>query len=49
MGVTDLLQDIGEHYGLLPVYALIVGWAGLQASSLRHLLSMLAIMAGPRR
>lgn len=46
MDVTDLLEMIGERYGLLPVYALIVGWAGVQASSVRHLLTMLVIMTG---
>ena len=46
MGVTDFLQNIGEHYGLLPVYALIVGWMGIQAGTVRQLLTMLMIAAG---
>jgi hypothetical protein len=46
MGVTEFLQAIGEQYGLLPVYALIVTWGGLQASSIRNLLFVLSIMVG---
>lgn len=46
MGVTDFLQAVGERYGLLPVYALIVAYMGLQANSVRHLLTMLAIALG---
>jgi hypothetical protein len=46
MGITDLLVLIGEKYGLLPVYALIVGWMGFSANSVRHLLTMLMIAAG---
>lgn len=46
MGVTDILQLIGERYGLLPVYALIVAFASATASSVRTLLVALTIMAG---
>jgi hypothetical protein len=46
MGVSDMLQLIGERYGLLPVYALVVGWGALQAGGVRQLVTMLAIMAG---
>lgn len=46
MGLTDFLTAIGEQYGLLPVYALIVAWAGVQAGTLRQLLTMLSIMTG---
>jgi hypothetical protein len=46
MDVSDFLTAFGAEYGLLPVYALIIGWAGFQASSLRHLLMMLGILSG---
>ena len=46
MGVTEFLQAIGERYGLLPVYALIVAWGGFSAGSLRNLLFVLSIMTG---
>ncbi|MDZ4775590.1 MAG: hypothetical protein SGJ23_02265 [Alphaproteobacteria bacterium] len=46
MGLTDLFTLIAEKYGLLPVYALIVGFAGVTAGSVKQLLGMLAIMAG---
>lgn len=46
MNLTDLLTLIAEKYGLLPVYALIVAFAGVTASSVKQLLGMLAIMAG---
>jgi hypothetical protein len=46
MGVTDLFQAIGERYGLVPVYALIIAAGALSASNLRHLLMMLGIFAG---
>jgi hypothetical protein len=46
MGVTEFLQAIGERYGLLPVYALIIGFGGFTASSLRSLVFVLGIMLG---
>lgn len=46
MSLNDLFQFIAEKYGLLPVYALIVGWMGFSASSVRQLLTMLMIAAG---
>jgi hypothetical protein len=46
MGVTDFLQAIGETYGLLPVYTLIVASAGVMAGTVKQLLGMLTIMAG---
>lgn len=46
MSLTDLFTLIAEKYGLLPVYALVVGWMGVQASSVRQLLTMLMIAAG---
>lgn len=44
MDVTGFLQAIGERYGLLPVYALIIAAGGVQAASLRRLLPMLGIL-----
>jgi len=46
MGITDLFTLIAEKYGLLPVYALIVAWMGVAASTVRQLLTMLMIAAG---
>jgi hypothetical protein len=46
MSLPDFLTAIGERYGLLPVYALIVAAAGVMAGSLRQLLGMLTIMTG---
>lgn len=46
MGLTDLLQTIAQHYGLLPVYALIVAFGALQAASVRQLVTVLVIMTG---
>lgn len=46
MNATEFLTAIGERYGLLPVYALVVAWGALQASSVRQLLMMLGIMSG---
>ena len=42
----DFLTQFGAEYGLLPVYALIIGWAGFSAHSLKHLLMMLGILSG---
>jgi hypothetical protein len=44
--LVELAEYVGEHYGLLPAYAIIISIAGLFANSLRHLLFMLSIMAG---
>ena len=44
--LNDLFVLIAERYGLLPVYALIVGWMGLTAGNVRQLLFMLMIAAG---
>jgi len=46
MDLNDLFTLIAEKYGLLPVYALIVTFAGLTAGSVKQLLMMLGIMAG---
>lgn len=46
MDAMDFLTQFGAEYGLLPVYALIIGWAGFQAGSLRHLLMVLGILTG---
>jgi hypothetical protein len=46
MGVIEFLQAIGERYGLLPVYAMIVAAGGFSAASLRNLLVVLSIMTG---
>lgn len=46
MDLNALLTLIAEKYGLLPVYALIVTFAGLTAGSVKQLLFMLGIMAG---
>ncbi len=46
MSLNDLFQTIAENYGLLPVYALIVAYMGLQASTVRQLLTMLMIAVG---
>ena len=46
MDATDILIQFGAEYGLLPVYALIIGWAGFSAYSLKHLLMMLGILTG---
>ena len=46
MDAMDLLTQFGAEYGLLPVYALIIGWAGFSAHSLKHLLMMLGILTG---
>jgi hypothetical protein len=44
--LVKLAEYVGEHYGLLSAYAIIISIAGLFANSLRHLLFMLSIMAG---
>lgn len=46
MGETDFLTAVAQDYGLVAVYALIIAWAGFQASSVRQLLMQLSIMAG---
>jgi hypothetical protein len=46
MGLNDFFELIATNYGLLPVYALIIAFAGVTAGSVKHLLTMLAIMAG---
>jgi hypothetical protein len=46
MDAMDLLTQFGAEYGLLPVYALIIGWAGFSANSVRHLLMVLGILTG---
>lgn len=46
MDLNDLFTLIAEKYGLLPVYALIVAWMGVSASTVRQLLTMLMIAAG---
>jgi hypothetical protein len=46
MNAADIFQVIGERFGLLPVYALVIGAAGFSASSLRHLLTVLVMLAG---
>ena len=45
-GRNDLLTQFGAEYGLLPVYALIIAFAGFSAHSLKHLLMMLGISSG---
>ena len=44
--MTDFFQVIGERYGLVPVYALIVAGGAIQSASVRQLVPMLAIMLG---
>ena len=44
--LVKLLEYVGEHFGLLPLYAIIISSAGLFATSRKHLLFMLSIMAG---
>jgi hypothetical protein len=46
MDLYDLPKLIAEKYGLVPVYALIITAGAIQASSVRQLLTALAIMAG---
>jgi hypothetical protein len=46
MDLTDLFQFIGERFGLLPVYAIIIAAAGFSARDLRGLLMVLGILGG---
>jgi hypothetical protein len=46
MDAMDLITQFGAEYGLLPVYALIIGFASLSAHSVKHLLMMLGILTG---
>lgn len=43
---VKLASYVGEHYGLLPAYAIIITTAGIVASNRKHLLVMLSIMGG---
>ena len=44
--VTKLAEYVGEHYGLLPAYAIIISMGAFIATSRKHLLFILSIMAG---
>ena len=46
MDAMDLLSQLSAEFGLLPVYALIIGVAGFSALSVKHLLMMLGILTG---
>jgi hypothetical protein len=43
---VKLANYVGEHYGLLPAYAIIISMGALMATSRKHLLFVLSIMAG---
>ncbi len=43
---VNLASYIGEHYGLLPAYAIIISTGAFMSHSIKHLLFMLSIMAG---
>lgn len=44
--MVNLAGYVGEHYGLLPAYAIIITIAALFANNKKHLLFMLSIMGG---
>jgi hypothetical protein len=44
--VVKSANYVGEHYGLLPVYAIIIAFAGIISANRKHLLVMLSIMGG---
>ena len=44
--MSEIYQYIGEHYGVLPVYAIIVAIAGFSATSFKHLFFVLSIACG---
>ena len=44
--VMKLANYVGEHYGLLPAYAIIISMGAFIAASRKHLLFVLSIMAG---
>ena len=44
--VMKLAEYVGEHYGLLPAYAIIISMGAFTATSRKHLLFVLSIMAG---
>jgi hypothetical protein len=46
MTLMDMLTFFGERYGLLPIYTVIVIVCAFVASSLRNLLTILAIQCG---
>jgi hypothetical protein len=43
---VKLANYVGEHYGLLPAYAIVISMGALMATGIKHLLFMLSIMAG---
>jgi hypothetical protein len=42
----SVVNTIGEHYGLLPAYAIIISFGAIMSTSGKHLLFVLSIMAG---
>jgi hypothetical protein len=44
--LMKLVNYVGEHYGLLPAYAIVISTGGIMATSRKHLLFVLSIMAG---
>jgi hypothetical protein len=46
MGLTDFIGFIGENFGLLPIYAVIIVISAAQASSFRNLLTILTLQCG---
>ncbi len=44
--MTDVMQTIADQFGLVPLYALIIAFAGLTAGSLKHLIFVLGILSG---
>lgn len=44
--VMELAKYVGEQYGLLPAYAIIITLGGFIATSRTHLLFILSIMGG---
>ncbi len=44
--VVKLANYVGEHYGLLPAYAIIISMGAFMAHSIKHLLLVLSIMGG---
>lgn len=40
------MKIIGEQFGLVPLYALIIAFLGFSASNLKHLLMILSILCG---
>jgi hypothetical protein len=44
--VVKLASYAGEHYGLLPAYAIIISMGAFMSTSIKHLLLVLSIMGG---